>query len=68
MTFCTPQLADDLIADICERERVARLRDRELISEVLEDDEIDVDHPLIAELLNRLNPFWTESWGERQGH
>lgn len=69
MTVCSPEFADELLADMHERQRVSMLRNRDLISEVVEDDELDIDHPLLAELLNRIDPLWSVEWGSRsKGH
>lgn len=69
MIDCFPVLEDELLDDLCERERVSQLCVHELIAEVLEDDEIDLDHPLISEMLSRLDPRWAEIWGARErGH
>lgn len=63
----TPELADSLLDDMHERERVSFLCDCDLVSEAIFDDDIDIDHPLIAEMLRRLDPLWLENWSER-GH
>lgn len=66
MIDCFPVLADELLDDLCERERVSQLCVHELIAEVLEDDEIDIDHPLVSEILSRLDPFWAKDWGKTE--
>lgn len=69
MTYCTSEFADELLADMHERQRLSMLRDLELITEVLNNEDLDIDHPLLAELLNRIDPLWTIHWGERErGH
>lgn len=55
-----------ILDDMRERQRLSYLCDCDLVSEIVFDDDIDVDHPLISELLNRLDPRWSEIWGERE--
>lgn len=63
MISVTPELADSLLDDMHERERVSFLCDCDLVSEVIFNDDIDIDHPLIAEMLTRLDPTWVTDWG-----
>lgn len=67
MTHVTPEFAEFFLAETHEQQRLTRLRDHELIREILETEL--PDDLYVQELLARLDPCWMESWGERErGH
>jgi len=62
----SPEFVDWFFSDLAERQRVKELTVRDLILEAIED--LDIDEPLIEEMMNRICPGWDKLLNEPRGH